>query len=282
MVLKLGHLGKWIRNTWRVLIYGTGQDSVPCSVIVTATGWTVRVSNPFRGEIFHTCPDRPWGSPSHLYNECRVFPGSKIGRGLTLSSHPLLVPWSWKGRAIPLLPLWAVRPVQSLSACTGVTFTFTFYLVPCYKIKNALGKIRAQRHCVSPLAVCFVFPLCLLSPPTGPSTRTFSPHRSVYATRTESLRRWGKERRSVSVTRSEPPATVCIPVTPAGRHLNSPISQPIWRTQHHSTTIPCCLFPLKIISNFFKQHKSNCKFVTKCDALRPSQWDFYVRVAVKS
>ena len=36
---------------------------------------------------------------------------------------PLLVPWSWKGRAIPLLPLWAVRPVQSLSACTGVTFT---------------------------------------------------------------------------------------------------------------------------------------------------------------
>ena len=28
--------------------------------------------------------------------------------------------------AIPLLPLWAVRPVQSLSACTRVHFTFTF------------------------------------------------------------------------------------------------------------------------------------------------------------
>ena len=28
---------------------------------------------------------------------------------------PLLVPWSRKSRAIPLLPLWAVRPVQSLS-----------------------------------------------------------------------------------------------------------------------------------------------------------------------
>jgi hypothetical protein len=28
-------------------------------------------------------------------------------------------------RAIPLLPLWAVRPVQSLSACTRVHFTFT-------------------------------------------------------------------------------------------------------------------------------------------------------------
>jgi hypothetical protein len=45
---------------------------------------------------------------------------------MTLTPHPLLVPRSWKGRAIPLLPLWAVRPVQSLSACTRVHFTFTF------------------------------------------------------------------------------------------------------------------------------------------------------------
>jgi len=33
---------------------------------------------------------------------------------------------SWKSKAIPLLPLWAVRPVQSLSSCTRVHFTFTF------------------------------------------------------------------------------------------------------------------------------------------------------------
>jgi hypothetical protein len=31
---------------------------------------------------------------------------------VTLTPHPLLVPWSRNGRAIPLLPLWAVRPVQ--------------------------------------------------------------------------------------------------------------------------------------------------------------------------
>jgi len=53
--------------------------------------------------------------------------GVKSGRGVTLAPHPLLVPWSWKSRAIPLLSLWAVRPVQSLSACTRVTFTFTFF-----------------------------------------------------------------------------------------------------------------------------------------------------------
>jgi len=29
------------------------------------------------GEIFRTCPDRPWGPPSLLYNEYRVFPRGK-------------------------------------------------------------------------------------------------------------------------------------------------------------------------------------------------------------
>ena len=32
------------------------------------------------------------------------FPGVKSGRGVTLTPHPRLVPRSWKGRAIPLLP----------------------------------------------------------------------------------------------------------------------------------------------------------------------------------
>ena len=78
------------------------------------------------GEIFRTCPDRPWGTPSLLCNGYRVFPGVKSGWSVTLTPHPLLVPWSRKSRAIPVLPLWAVRPVQSLSACTRVHFTFCF------------------------------------------------------------------------------------------------------------------------------------------------------------
>ena len=32
---------------------------------------------PVGGEIFRTCPDRPWGQPSLLYNGYRVFPGGK-------------------------------------------------------------------------------------------------------------------------------------------------------------------------------------------------------------
>jgi len=54
------------------------------------------------------------------------FPGVKSGRGVMITPRPLLVPWSWKSGAIPLLPLWAVRPVQSLSACTRVQFTFLY------------------------------------------------------------------------------------------------------------------------------------------------------------
>ena len=97
----------------------------PDSVVGIATGYGLDGpgSNPGGGEIFRTCPDWPWGPPILLYNGYRIFPGVKRGRGVTLTPHPLLVPWSRKSRAILLLPLWVVQPVQSLSACTMVNFT---------------------------------------------------------------------------------------------------------------------------------------------------------------
>jgi len=52
-------------------------------------------------------------SPYGLYG---LYRASVLVQGRTLS-----LPYS---RAIPLLPLWAVRSVQSLSACTRVHFTF--------------------------------------------------------------------------------------------------------------------------------------------------------------
>ena len=102
----------------------------PGSSVGIATGYGLDGpgSNPDGGEIFRTCPHRPWAPSSLLYNGYRVFPGGKERPGRDADPSPLLVPWSWKGRAIPLFPLWAVRPVQSLSACTRVHFTFTFTL----------------------------------------------------------------------------------------------------------------------------------------------------------
>jgi len=89
---------------------------LPGSSVGIATGWTVWGSNPGGGEIFRTCPHRPWGPPSLLYNGYRVLPGGKErpGRDADPSS-----PSSAVGRETVELylysPLWAVRPVQSLS-----------------------------------------------------------------------------------------------------------------------------------------------------------------------
>jgi hypothetical protein len=62
----------------------------------------------------------PGAQPASCTMGTGSFPGVNSGRGVTLTPHPLLVLWSWKGRAIPLLPLWVVRPVQEC------TFTYTF------------------------------------------------------------------------------------------------------------------------------------------------------------
>jgi hypothetical protein len=52
------------------------MGQVAQSVQRLTTG-TVRRSNPSGGAIFRTCPDRPWGPPSVLYNGYRVFAGGK-------------------------------------------------------------------------------------------------------------------------------------------------------------------------------------------------------------
>ena len=48
----------------------------------------VRGSNRGGGEIFRTCPDRPWGPPSLLYNGYRVFPGGKERPGRDADPSP--------------------------------------------------------------------------------------------------------------------------------------------------------------------------------------------------
>jgi hypothetical protein len=68
----------------------------------------------------------PGAQPTSCTMGTKSFLGVNSSRGMMLTPHPLLVPWSRKGRAIPLLPLWAIQPVQSLSACRRVHFTFYF------------------------------------------------------------------------------------------------------------------------------------------------------------
>jgi hypothetical protein len=51
-------------------------------------GWMVWGSNFGGGEIFRTCPDRPQGLLSLLYNGCRVFPGSEERPGRDADPSP--------------------------------------------------------------------------------------------------------------------------------------------------------------------------------------------------
>jgi hypothetical protein len=139
--------------------------------IVTGYGFDRPLIESRWGEIFRTCPDRPWGSPSILYNRYRVFPGGKdrpgrdadpwtpsnvVGHkrvepyfyspygpyGLYRASVPVQYiytstppmgrtactePQCLYSRAIPLLPLWAVRLVQSLGACTVELYLYSPY-----------------------------------------------------------------------------------------------------------------------------------------------------------
>ena len=62
----------------------------PGIVVGTATGYGLDgpgIESRWGGEIFRTCPDRPWGSLSLLYNGYRVFPWGKErpGRDADLS-----------------------------------------------------------------------------------------------------------------------------------------------------------------------------------------------------
>ena len=82
------------------------------------------------GKIFAPVQTFPGAHPAPCKMGTGCLPGIKSGRGLTLTTHSFLVPWSGKSRAITLLPIWAVRPVHILSACTRVHFTFTFTYLP--------------------------------------------------------------------------------------------------------------------------------------------------------
>ena len=95
------------------------MDRVAQSVQRLTTGWTVRGSNPDGAGFFR--PSRPalGAHPASCTIVTGSFPGVKSGRGVTLTPHRLLVPRSWKSRAIPLPTLWGTTgPV------TGTLYLF--------------------------------------------------------------------------------------------------------------------------------------------------------------
>jgi len=64
-------------------------------------------SNPCEDEIFRLSRPALGAHKTYCKMGTGTFPGLKCGRGVLLTTHPLLVPRSWKSRAIPLPNLWA-------------------------------------------------------------------------------------------------------------------------------------------------------------------------------
>ena len=82
----------------------------------------------------------------------------KSGRGVKLTFHPLLVPWSRNSRGIPLHRIRTVRPIQSLSACTRVHCTFTYTSTPYGPYGLYRASVPVQR-CTLPLPIPLLPPM---------------------------------------------------------------------------------------------------------------------------
>ena len=139
------------------------------------------------GENFRTFPDRPWCPPSLLYDGYWVFLGGKERQGRDADPSPpsstvvkkeqsyistpsigrsaCTEPQCLYSTAIPVLPLWVVRPVQSLSTCTVQLYLYSPY-VP-YGLYRASVPVQYS-YTSTPLSTCTVqlylySPQCLYS-----------------------------------------------------------------------------------------------------------------------
>ena len=88
-----------------------------CITVESGSGSSVGIATELRaghsgiefrwGRVFPSVQTDPAAHPASCKMGTGYFLGVKCGRGVLLTTHPLLVPRSWKSRAIPLPTFWA-------------------------------------------------------------------------------------------------------------------------------------------------------------------------------
>ena len=145
----------------RNISWGVKTAGGPGSVVGIATGYGLDgsgIESRWRTRFSAPVQTGPGAHPASCAMGNGSFPGVKSGQGVRLTPRSLLVPWSRKSRAIPLLPLWAVRPVQSLNVCTRVHFTLPDHFhVPTVHNSWSLNLLQPS----GPVQTCNGIPLPL-------------------------------------------------------------------------------------------------------------------------
>ena len=101
------------------------------------------------GDIFRTCPDRPWGPPSLLYNAYRVFPGGKERPGRDADPSPL-------SSAVAKKESYTSTPPMGRTACTEPQCQYkgALYLLLMCTLKGNLSTSHALTKYFFPLIRC--------------------------------------------------------------------------------------------------------------------------------
>jgi len=110
---------------------------VPGSSVGIATDYGLNGpgSNPGGGWDFPHVQTDPGAHPVSCKMGSGSFPGVKCGRGVLLTTHPLLVPRSWKSIAIPLPTLWA---------CNGITLPYVCKIIFIHYLLVTLWQISGR------------------------------------------------------------------------------------------------------------------------------------------
>ena len=123
----------YIVNFSFVMTVGINTDCFfwggPGSSVGIATGYGLEglvIESRWTRDFLHLSRPALGSIQPHVKCVSALSPGGKERQGRDADPSPPFVPWSRRSKAIPLLPLWTVLPVQSLSACTTVHFTFFF------------------------------------------------------------------------------------------------------------------------------------------------------------